>query len=175
MKDKIFNNALKINKGNEEKSDYSLKNLYNFTKTDVNMNIFGYAQNKMPNLENTMINHYLISNKHQKNLKSKKYNFINNSNYLKYKEKLLLSVDNITNEDYNNNFNKVNNKNYEINNNNNNLKNGERENFKYIVPINHNLPFTNFRKLNTIVTDRTHASLIDNNYPSIIEQKFSNK
>ena len=172
MKDKIFNNALKINKGNEEKSDYSLKNLYNFTKTDVNMNIFGYAQNKMPNLENTMINHNLISNKHPKKLRNKKYNLINNSNYLKNKEKSLLSIDNITNEDCNNNFNKVNNKNYEINNN-NNLKNGERENFKYIVPINHNLPFTNFRKLNTIVTDRTHASLIDENYPNIIEHKFS--
>ena len=175
MKDKIFKNSLKINKGYEEKNDYSFKNLHNFTKTDLNMDVFGYDQNKMPNLENTKINHYLISNKRPKELRSKKYNFLNNSNYLKYKEKSLLSLDNITNEDYNNDFNKVNNKNYEINNNNNNLKNGERENFKYIMPINYNLPFTNFRKLNTIVTDRTPASLIDKNYPNIFEQKFSDK
>jgi len=175
---KSFKNSLKINKGYEEKSDYSFKNLHNFTKTDVNMDIFDYDdKNKRPNLENIMINHYLINNKQPKTLTSKKYNFINNSNYMKYKEKSLLSLDNITNEDFNNNFNIMNNKNYDINN--NNLRNGMSEKYKYLMPIKKIAklePFAKFRKLKTIVTDRTHSPLIDKNYQSIIDyQIFSDK
>ena len=173
MNNKSFKNALKIRKGYEGKNDYSLKNLHNFTKTDVNMDISGYDKNKIPNFENIMINHYFINNKHPNTLRSKKYDFINNSNYMKYKEKSLLSLDNITNDDCNKNLNKMNNKNYEINN--NYLKNGGNENYKYFIPINHNMPFTNFKKLNTIVTDRMHTPLIDKNYPNNIDQKFLDK
>jgi len=173
MNDKSFKNALKISKRYAGKSDYSLKNLHNFTKTDVNMDIFDYDKNKIPNFENIMINHYFINNKHPKTLRSKKYNFINNSNYLKYKEKSPMSLDNITNEDYNN-FIKMNNNNYEINNN-NTLKNGRSENYKYIMPINHNVPFIKYRKLNTIVTDRTHTPLVDKNYPNNLDPKFLDK
>ena len=179
MNEKSFKNTLKINKGYEEKSDYSLKNLHNFTKTDVNMNFFNYNTNKIPNLENTMINHYLFNNKNSKTLRSKKYNFSNNNNYMKYKDKSLLSLDNITKEDYNNTFNKINIKNYEINNN-TNLRNDGSENYKFIRNINNNTlkmkPFANFRKLNTIVTDRAHTPLIGKNYHDIIDyQKISDK
>ena len=130
------------------KNDYIYQNLHNVVKTDGNMDLWSYDNERIINDNNILKNNYINNNQRYKKVEN-----INNFDNINYREKLQ----------------KLQMKNYIINN-----KENDNKNMKYIIPTDTNtVDSLNYRKIHPIRSDkmRTPMTKQNTNNKNIIEFK----
>lgn len=159
----VINYSTKNNKISLDNAEYSYppQAFHNILKTDVNIENWTYDKDGIID-EDFYKNNYYINNNNAKTLRNKTIN----NNYI-YSPNTSIPYD----TEYKIKLQKIPKRSI-VSNNINDMKN---LNYKYIAPKIHITsdiePISNYRKLNTIITDSTHTPNFKNIYPNIRSYK----
>ena len=118
-----------------DKSDYIYQNMHNIVKTDGNMDLWNYDQERILNENNDILFNDYINGNNQRTIRGEKINNFNNKN-------------NFDNVDYNTKMQNLQMKNYIINN-----KENDNRNMKYLIQNNQNAidSLNYYKRINPII------------------------